>query len=183
MLKKQALSLGLSPLTRGNHQAHRPAKSWQGSIPAHTGEPKTEKTTVKINRVYPRSHGGTAISAFAFRSVWGLSPLTRGTPGNRPLTLIWCGSIPARTGEPHHYCYNVVTDGVYPRSHGGTTIGVGLVVVTGGLSPLARGNLTKAEQHYLSRGSIPARTGEPCTSRLLDCLMRVYPRSHGGTEP
>ena len=57
-----------------------------------------------------------------------------------------------------------------------------LVETTEGLSPLARGNLELRLTPGESIGSIPARTGEPEQALIVVMLVRVYPRSHGGTH-
>ena len=72
---------GLSPHTRGN----RPTNGWSvtvlGSIPAHTGEPTSGRSSCLQARVYPRTHGGTSSNALSDCGIKGLSPHTR---GNQP---------------------------------------------------------------------------------------------------
>ena len=52
-----------------------------------------------------------------------------------------------------------------------------------GLSPLARGNRTDPGRAALHRGPIPARAGQPMTSRRAARRVRAYPRSRGATFP
>ena len=50
---------GLSPPTRGNHEAHAFVDRDEGSIPAHAGEPVAHIADTPPERVYPRPRGGT----------------------------------------------------------------------------------------------------------------------------
>ena len=70
---------------------------------------------------------------------------------------------------------------VYPRSRGGTRNGLVSSDLHGGLSPLARGNRACEQPRPLRAGSIPARAGEPSANRAGFGVVRVYPRSRGGT--
>ena len=51
-----------------------------------------------------------------------------------------------------------------------------------GLSPRTRGNRVRVKPFNLSKGSIPAPSGEPCEGRLLPLSTWVYPRARGGTN-
>ena len=72
------LSLGLSPLTRGNRARavieQRPA----GPIPAHAGQPTRRCCSPGFPGAYPRSRGATTSSTYSAPATGGLSPLTRG---------------------------------------------------------------------------------------------------------
>ena len=73
------------------------------------------------------------------------------------------------------------TEGVYPRTGGGTA---GLKLVrehAQGLSPHGRGNRSVAVSALRRRGSIPARAGEPPRRKRATTWPRVYPRTGGGT--
>ncbi len=150
---------GLSPLTRGSLRLADSRAEGNGSIPAHTGKPRSSCWRWRPPAVYPRSHG-EAFEAVG-NGVWttGLSPLTRGSP-----------SLP----NPR---FN--TRKVYPRSHGEAFEAVGNGVWTTGLSPLTRGSLTCGRPLVRWAGSIPAHTGKPrrVPRRYRDSA--VYPRSHG----
>ena len=50
---------GLSPLARGNRQAHRQALRGQGPIPARAGQPHHSARRCGRIRAYPRSRGAT----------------------------------------------------------------------------------------------------------------------------
>ena len=91
--------MGLSPHIRGNVDQET-GISWRyGSIPAHTGERAKVSHTERLQRVYPRTYGGTALDkGFRIKGM-GLSPHIRGNGewwrGSDPKN----GSIPAHTGE------------------------------------------------------------------------------------
>ena len=79
----------------------------------------------------------------------------------QPLVGNCPGSIPARTGEPADQWTLLWLTRVYPRSHGGTFGPHMDALSVVGLSPLARGNQDTLTEWLTSKGSIPARTGEP----------------------
>ena len=91
---------GLSPHTRGNHPGEPSGVDGAGSIPAHTGEPPQPGRRWCLDRVYPRTHGGTLIVDGRRESDEGLSPHTRGNRARRSGHNRRSGSIPAHTGEP-----------------------------------------------------------------------------------
>ena len=91
---------GLSPPTRGNlvwgvWHPHR-----HGSIPAHAGEPITDRDRLPFLRVYPRPRGGTGDRAGVRVRAGGLSPPTRGNQSRYREATEPAGSIPAHAGEP-----------------------------------------------------------------------------------
>ncbi len=69
----------------------------------------------------------------------------------------------------------------YPRSRGGTSKNLSMLLFQVGLSPLARGNLPFRTFAWLFFGPIPARAGEPRHTLTLHGRSRAYPRSRGGT--
>ena len=91
------------------------------------------------------------------------------------------GPIPARAGEPYTVVSGDRLTRAYPRSRGGTNDNSANMTIFGGLSPLARGNLTVVNAPVLGVGPIPARAGEPSSSAIFCCWARAYPRSRGGT--
>ena len=74
---------------------------------------------------------------------YGLSPLARGNPAWVVAVAAWVGPIPARAGEPAADVGQRMGDGAYPRSRGGTLALQCGQVGSQGLSPLARGNLSR----------------------------------------
>ena len=70
--------LGLSPLTRGNHEFVPLVPNAMGPIPAHAGEPVLASRWQSATAAYPRSRGGTTKTGIQRAVEKGLSPLTRG---------------------------------------------------------------------------------------------------------
>ena len=91
---------GLSPPTRGNHRRVPAPAELLGSIPAHAGEPAEQSEAVRARSVYPRPRGGTYGARSSSTSATGLSPPTRGNPGDIWVFTCLDGSIPAHAGEP-----------------------------------------------------------------------------------
>ena len=154
-------SVGLSPLARGNRVSLYLPVTSAGPIPARAGQPANGFTGCDECRAYPRSHGATADSFAAFCIAAGLSPLARGNQNELVLPCFWLGPIPARTGQPGAGCTGRGLLGAYPRSHGATPVVSSSPLAYPGLSPLARGNRSVRSSGALSRGPIPARTGQP----------------------
>ena len=173
---------GLSPHTRGNRSVLPERPVFPGSIPAHTGEPKGVIASTAAMAVYPRTHGGTGVDAPQDHSIQGLSPHTRGNPRPERLSPVAQGSIPAHTGEPRPAAACCRRRRVYPRTHGGTNFFANRNILRPGLSPHTRGNRSPACSAGADSGSIPAHTGEPDASIYAPTLLRVYPRTHGGTR-
>src|SRR5574337_35727 len=68
----------------------------------------------------------------------------------------------------------------YPRERGGASGSMWLGLVTGGLSPRARGSPGGGGGGRVAVGPIPASAGEPQTSPVLSWRNRAYPRERGG---
>ena len=117
-----------------------------------------------IPRVYPRTCGGTDQWLEDVRSAEGLSPHVRGNPHMVKLFHRLLGSIPARAGEPCARSPSRIWPTVYPRTCGGTSRAVPRPWKSKGLSPHVRGNRGGPGCARRSRGSIPARAGEPLTA-------------------
>ena len=153
---------GLSPRIRGNLRAFGQERLNGGSIPANTGEPSEESSSVSVSWVYPREYGGTLDRRWWCLRFVGLSPRIRGNRLRAAVLVVLDGSIPANTGEPRHSSNRYMQYRVYPREYGGT--------------PLV------GEPPCLARGLSPRIRGNP-KGRCSDALhARVYPREYGGTE-
>ena len=111
----------------------------------------------------------------------GLSPLVRGNPPSAAERARPGGTIPARAGEPPAPPRRRRPGRDYPRSCGGTPRGAASREEVAGLSPLVRGNPRIYSQPLESRGTIPARAGEPLRRCPARRGSRDYPRSCGGT--
>ena len=156
---------GLSPLVRGNPIARASNMIGTGTIPARAGEPMKGRSLRLRNGDYPRSCGGTFRRLAAGGPKTGLSPLVRGNQTALLAATGHHGTIPARAGEPRSPAHGQAHEGDYPRSCGGTLWPVVLVAGWAGLSPLVRGNLLKGGYKHERGGTIPARAGEPSSTR------------------
>ena len=140
LLNFPGLVTGLSPLTRGNLIQSLLNENKIGPIPAHAGEPGSDRALCWPPRAYPRSRGGILSLKPRSSPGKGLSPLTR---GNRCLfTYLHTtgGPIPAHAGEPSTTCPECGATRSYPRSRGGTAATDVKPFIVKGLSPLTRGN-------------------------------------------
>ena len=172
---------GLSPHVRGN-QLNRPVKGTRiGSIPARAGEPRHHAGQAWIQRVYPRTCGGTTSQNQRATRPTGLSPHVRGNPPFLRSRSFGQGSIPARAGEPFRTASQSTGTRVYPRTCGGTGSSWHRCALLPGLSPHVRGNPILWTETGRMEGSIPARAGEPPGSHTLSSYSKVYPRTCGGT--
>ena len=176
-----SLDMGLSPRVRGNPviRAHKLASV--RSIPARAGEPAPLAFQAQVGSVYPRACGGTCQTGLDSCLYTGLSPRVRGNPTTAARADPGVGSIPARAGEPHHGSQSRPRSRVYPRACGGTCYNSWHISNRRGLSPRVRGNRLQTGHVSVSRGSIPARAGEPCVGRQSRERLTVYPRACGGT--
>ena len=174
--------MGLSPHIRGNAAAAPGLPFPKGSIPAHTGERRSERPRHPHCRVYPRTYGGTRNLRACTIRLPGLSPHIRGNGmdlgeirGNR-------GSIPAHTGERDLQLVRLAERRVYPRTYGGTRGNHDPAFHPWGLSPHIRGNDKPKGRVNPALGSIPAHTGERQTAPRAPTPTGVYPRTYGGTD-
>ena len=175
-------SEGLSPRVRGN-RCRRPADGRRHrSIPACTGEPGTASATTGSDRVYPRVYGGTCAAGSGDCVCPGLSPRVRGNQAQHRDVGDRDRSIPACTGEPDGLPVAVAAPAVYPRVYGGTPNQGMRPRCALGLSPRVRGNRRHAQEPHTGLWSIPACTGEPCTTSRSSTWSWVYPRVYGGTN-
>ncbi len=89
--------------------------------------------------VYPRWRGEHQSRIRYPTCIFGLSPLARGTRGDRSYDPAWLRFIPAGAGNTStkNYLLSLLT--VYPRWRGEHCNSPSLISAVGGLSPLARG--------------------------------------------
>ena len=173
---------GLSPHVRGNraHQDQHPRGN--GSIPACTGKPRTDRGRSPGPKVYPRMYGETRRAAARASDAGGLSPHVRGNPGMRRQLGPAARSIPACTGKPSSRRCRAGWPRVYPRMYGETAGQEGRPGGQVGLSPHVRGNPDARAVHQHQDGSIPACTGKPRWAMGGGFRPRVYPRMYGETD-
>ena len=134
---------GLSPLARGNLGLVAVSAAAVGPIPARAGQPESLSRNARQIAAYPRSRGATSSASEPWSPSRGLSPLARGNPPGADQLLGQLGPIPARAGQPFA-CPRWTRRGrAYPRSRGATTPEITPEQQRLGLSPLARGNLSR----------------------------------------
>ena len=172
---------GLSPRVRGNPDGSDNNAAIDGSIPARAGEPNLRCRRRWSTRVYPRACGGTEPALSSTLEYAGLSPRVRGNHIEASARELLLRSIPARAGEPYMAFLFLAMNAVYPRACGGTSVMIAPCNPSAGLSPRVRGNQEQRNRRGRSRGSIPARAGEPTMIASRSRTCRVYPRACGGT--
>ena len=173
---------GLSPHLRGNRVLDDPLPFPPRSIPAPAGEPVSRMIGVISRRVYPRTCGGTTEIRQSRRPRAGLSPHLRGNRDHRTARDEGHRSIPAPAGEPRSENLDMNATGVYPRTCGGTIVGIAHLKLVPGLSPHLRGNHPHHGRSPWFRRSIPAPAGEPTIRPATKNGRKVYPRTCGGTQ-
>ena len=173
---------GLSPLARGNLHAQCMGAVCEGPIPARAGQPSGVMSHGCSGGAYPRSRGATERGIDAVTPFLGLSPLARGTRTLAHAGRARRGPIPARAGQPWSVRGLRWKPWAYPRSRGATWCSTLARTLQTGLSPLARGNPTRALPLRPLRGPIPARAGQPARLLKASRAPRAYPRSRGATR-
>ena len=98
--------------------------------------------------------------------VSGSSPLTRGKRSDPRVARVRRGLIPAHAGKTASSPTRTQAIRAHPRSRGENGIGIGLVILRLGSSPLTRGKQgTQAVEAEL-RGLIPAHAGKTADDGL-----------------
>ncbi len=156
---------GLSPLARGNRLPSGRVDGRAGPIPARAGQPAASRPRARWGRAYPRSRGATHRQDVRRAAVQGLSPLARGNQARAPVPGAGEGPIPARAGQPPSDHALPRSQWAYPRSRGATSPHQRHLPPATGLSPLARGNPQAVVGARQDDGPIPARAGQPASSR------------------
>ena len=109
------------------------------------------------------------------RSFFGRTSSNREREASTPV-------FPARAGQPRWHAPARPAPTAYPRSRGATGVVERHFRKRTGLSPLARGNRDPGHICRRVLGPIPARAGQPLTTRPKPSTFRAYPRSRGATE-
>ena len=156
------LSIGSSPLVRGQQAMAPPASRQQRIIPARAGPTYENQAKTYRGADHPRSCGANTSFALSMLCEPGSSPLVRGQPQRhrrpRPVARI----IPARAG-PTNSNRSPRTDSTdHPRSCGA--------------------NCDSGDQLALRRGSSPLVRGQPSELRGLPERFRIIPARAGPTH-
>ena len=157
---------GLSPLARGTQLDSALIITSSRFIPAGAGNTETAPAVVSCLPVYPRWRG----EHFATRSKppirVGLSPLARGTLGQRPGWHPIFRFIPAGAGNTCRLTADAFALTVYPRWRGEHRFCRVYFKTGAGLSPLARGTPIPRSCHSTESRFIPAGAGNTSPVQL-----------------
>ncbi len=178
-LTKNNSTPGLSPLARGTHHYFGKSVIKNRFIPAGAGNTAPLKICTKAIAVYPRWRGEHYFCNAQRYSRIGLSPLARGTLAKQTSGYAWCRFIPAGAGNTSPLLTPGKSAAVYPRWRGEHTGTYQNMMISGGLSPLARGTRCSVNIDGDVTRFIPAGAGN--TPRLLRkfVIWSVYPRWRG----
>ncbi len=150
-------------------------------IPAGAGNTPSSPSSHLPAAVYPRWRGEHLAGTPGDIDNGGLSPLARGTPGKRHTEGLRDRFIPL--AQEHSMTNNQLTSthGL-SRWRGEHRSKSTNKFAARGLSPLARGTLTRICRSGLKRRFIPAGAGEHGDLLNLPLVLTVYIRWRGGTR-
>ena len=170
---------GLSPLARGaRHSQADPATALR-FIPAGAGNTPASSVYSARSPVYPRWRGEHFSNLKPVGSLFGLSPLARGTLFFQEFIFLIERFIPAGAGNSCCSGAPLTDSPVYPRwrgEHRATGISNGQPC---GLSPLARGTPPETGATIPTTRFIPAGAGNSIQRSIWKLNSSVYPRWRG----
>ncbi len=145
-------------------------------IPAGAGNTAPLKICTKAIAVYPRWRGEHYFCNAQRYSRIGLSPLARGTLAKQTSGYAWCRFIPAGAGNTRSGGFVLPATPVYPRWRGEHTGTYQNMMISGGLSPLARGTRCSVNIDGDVTRFIPAGAGNTAADSRAGHHRPVYPR-------
>ena len=148
-------------------------------IPAGAGNTLPLSALLARNTVYPRWRGEHYFCNAQRYSRIGLSPLARGTLAKQTSGYAWCRFIPAGAGNTSRADEKAVNNAVYPRWRGEHTGTYQNMMISGGLSPLARGTRCSVNIDGDVTRFIPAGAGNTFLRLFMRIKNSVYPRWRG----
>ncbi len=170
---------GLSPLARGTLYYNRWTRYGARFIPAGAGNTNMGSAVNEIKTVYPRWRGEHEAISKTPAIAAGLSPLARGTPGVERQMTEKERFIPAGAGNTSRADEKAVNNAVYPRWRGEHTGTYQNMMISGGLSPLARGTRCSVNIDGDVTRFIPAGAGNTAADSRAGHHRPVYPRWRG----
>ena len=170
---------GLSPLARGTLLCPGVLLALARFIPAGAGNTLPLSALLARNTVYPRWRGEHYFCNAQRYSRIGLSPLARGTLAKQTSGYAWCRFIPAGAGNTSRADEKAVNNAVYPRWRGEHTGTYQNMMISGGLSPLARGTRCSVNIDGDVTRFIPAGAGNTFLRLFMRIKNSVYPRWRG----
>ncbi len=174
--------MGKGKLARGKRQRRYHVDDRRRPIPAGAGETLSRFGASMVEKAYPRWRGGNLTTAGVTAGDAGLSPLARGKPRRTSAKRRTVRPIPAGAGETQGCPRSSEESGAYPRWRGGNIKAVLFIVVSPGLSPLARGKPTSSGTAGDTIGPIPAGAGETTRQSSSRPRAGAYPRWRGGNR-
>ena len=173
------LARGSSPLARGTYNSHGLGSRSARLIPARAGNMCVILDTIDPLAAHPRSRGEHSCAAKIASSLFGSSPLARGTYSFMSAAGLGTRLIPARAGNIGLDGELDPRDAAHPRSRGEHLPPGVLNRAVIGSSPLARGTCAAVTAHPAGERLIPARAGNICGVQP-GCRPRpAHPRSRG----
>ena len=173
---------GLSPLARGTLTRCYPVPFFQRFIPAGAGNTIVFAPVSLSQSVYPRWRGEHESISDTTGNSDGLSPLARGTLQERIRQRRQGRFIPAGAGNTAPALNQSYFLPVYPRWRGEHRRGLTSRPSQTGLSPLARGTLSRNSRSLHDFRFIPAGAGNTATICGVGAVVAVYPRWRGEHE-
>ena len=128
---------------------------------------------------HPRSRGEHVHSRRENALLSGSSPLTRGARPIEPECVNRPGIIPAHAGSTNDDSLEVERNPDHPRSRGEHPCPTVNVPAPPGSSPLTRGAPSRAADHRVFPGIIPAHAGSTCWRSPVRWSSADHPRSRG----
>ena len=177
--KSRNLGKGSSPLARGTPQGNFTLAVKERLIPACAGNTAPHSQSAKPRSAHPRSRREHSSKVCCVSAQPGSSPLARGTRGTVRGAALGHRLIPARAGNTSPAPHPAFRLQAHPRSRGEHLKALIGGLKWCGLSPLARGTLSKRVQRRDRLGLIPACAGNMSLWFLLRCVPAAHPRSRG----
>ena len=159
---------GLSPLARGTHWKLLRFINSSRFIPAGAGNTRLMRCAAFSTPVYPRWRGEHLDTSRRPQISRGLSPLARGTLGHSQAAADQPRFIPAGAGNTQWLRCIPADQSVYPRWRGEHLSGVEMAMLSGGLSPLARGTLISPNRNHKLTRFIPAGAGNTKSTPVIE---------------
>ena len=150
-----------------------------GLIPAHAGKTTHFVPEARAKRAHPRSRGENPDAPGIASANWGSSPLTRGKPTYRVVSLGPPGLIPAHAGKTMTAIDARACRGAHPRSRGENQALDVDHHPHAGSSPLTRGKRGAVDGGRDGLRLIPAHAGKTQATRRRHQRPRAHPRSRG----
>ena len=174
---------GSSPLTRGKRGPREDCNFRRRLIPAHAGKTFRAARIARRHGAHPRSRGENHLSARAFTSAKGSSPLTRGKPCGVNGGAESFGLIPAHAGKTAFARLRHDGEWAHPRSRGENAASITFSFAVRGSSPLTRGKRMSCAATSRTLRLIPAHAGKTDRPRLPGRATPAHPRSRGENIP